>query len=207
MKRILCYGDSNTWGYKPADGSRFGETERWPALMQKNLKLKSAIIEEGLNGRSALNLYPGYDEANGIDYIHKNINRFVPLDMAIIFLGLNDIAASPDEPLWKICKAIEEIAEIILTAHSEANRPLPQIILMGLPRISRDFEETGFYELVINKVQAFPDIVAEAALKHGYHFINTAEFIETSSLDGTHLSADSHYRLAIHTAEYINRIL
>lgn len=207
MKRILCYGDSNTWGYKPADGSRFSDAERWPVLMQKNLKFKSALIEEGLNGRSALNLYPGYDEANGIDYIHKNINRFTPLDLAIIFLGLNDIAAAPDEPLWKIAAAIEEIAEIIITPHKLSNDPLPQIILMGLPRISRDFEETSFYEIVINKVHTFPGLAAQSAAEKGYHFINTAELIETSPLDGTHLSVDAHYRLAIHTAEYINRIL
>ncbi len=207
MKRILCYGDSNTWGYKPADGSRFNEAERWPAIMSKKLHCSSILIEEGLNGRSALNLYPGYDYANGTAYIAENISRFTPLDLAVIFLGLNDIAAAPDEPLWKICEAIEEIAEIILSAHTEINEPLPQILLMGLPRISRDFEETGFYEILINKVHAFPDLVGEAALKHGYHFINTAELIETSPLDGTHLSADAHYRLAIHTADYINRIL
>jgi len=206
MKRILCYGDSNTWGYKPADGSRFNDAERWPAIMRGNLEFQTFLIEEGLNGRSALNLYPGFDDANGINYINKNIGRFIPLDLAIIFLGLNDIAAAPDEPLWKICEAIEEIAEIIITHHKISDKPLPQIIIMGLPRISRDFEEAGFYEIVINKIHAFSNLVAEAALKHGYHFINTAELIETSPLDGTHLSADAHYRLAIHTADYINRI-
>ena len=207
MKRILCYGDSNTWGYKPAEGSRFNEDERWPTLMRENLKFQAFLIEEGLNGRSALNIYPGYDEANGIDYINKQISRFIPLDLAIIFLGLNDIAAAPEEPLWKICDAIEEIAEIIITHHKISDKPLPQIILMGLPRICRDFDETGFYEIVINKVHAFPPLVAESALKKGYHFISTGELIETSPLDGTHLSADAHYRLAIHTADYINRIL
>lgn len=207
MKRILCYGDSNTWGYKPADGSRFNEDERWPTLMRKNLEFRTFLIEEGLNGRSALNIYPGYDEANGIDYINKNISRFVPLDLAIIFLGLNDIAAAPDEPLWKIAAAIDEIAKIIITTQKLSNGPLPQILLLGLPHISRDFDETGFYEIVINKILAFPALIAQSAAKEGYHFINTAEFIETSPLDGTHLNADAHLRLAIHTADYINRIL
>ena len=29
MIRILCYGDSNTWGYIPGTGKRFDENTRW----------------------------------------------------------------------------------------------------------------------------------------------------------------------------------
>ena len=29
MKRILCFGDSNTWGFAPKDGYRFDENTRW----------------------------------------------------------------------------------------------------------------------------------------------------------------------------------
>lgn len=28
---ILCYGDSNTWGFPPGDGRRFDDETRWPA--------------------------------------------------------------------------------------------------------------------------------------------------------------------------------
>ena len=37
MKRILCYGDSNTWGTAPMksidDVRRWGPNERWPCVM------------------------------------------------------------------------------------------------------------------------------------------------------------------------------
>ena len=34
---ILCFGDSNTWGYKPDKTGRFDENTRWTALLQKKL--------------------------------------------------------------------------------------------------------------------------------------------------------------------------
>ena len=52
MKHILCFGDSNTWGYSPQDGSRFPIDVRWTGVLQKTLGSNYRIIEEGLNGRT-----------------------------------------------------------------------------------------------------------------------------------------------------------
>ena len=38
-KRIICFGDSNTWGYDPVSGSRYDENTRWPMRMQQNSSL------------------------------------------------------------------------------------------------------------------------------------------------------------------------
>lgn len=34
---ILCFGDSNTWGYKPDKSGRYDENIRWTGLLQKKL--------------------------------------------------------------------------------------------------------------------------------------------------------------------------
>ena len=52
MKKILCYGDSNTFGYNPKDGSRFGEKIRFSGILKEKLK-NFEIIEKGLNNRTA----------------------------------------------------------------------------------------------------------------------------------------------------------
>ena len=36
IRRVLCFGDSNTYGANPS-GPRFDETERWPMLLQAYL--------------------------------------------------------------------------------------------------------------------------------------------------------------------------
>lgn len=207
MKKILCYGDSNTWGYKPATGTRFSKDIRWPALMGKLLQSNYEIIEEGYNGRTALNLYPGSDPANGIDSIKKIIKKHVPVNIALIFLGLNDLFGAPEEPLWKITAAVEKIAETIKNAHSYSKFPLPEIILIGLPKINLSAEEAYFYELIINKIQAFSEMLHQLSLKKSYHFIDISGTIKTSALDGTHLDAAEHKKLAHITANYLNSLL
>ena len=37
MVRILCYGDSNSWGYNAETAGRFDENTRWTARLQKML--------------------------------------------------------------------------------------------------------------------------------------------------------------------------
>ena len=51
MSRILCFGDSNTYGYNPK-GGRYGESERWTARLAA--RLGATVIEEGLGGRTCV---------------------------------------------------------------------------------------------------------------------------------------------------------
>ena len=53
-RRVLCYGDSNTYGYDPARDGRYGEDERYPRVLQHLLGSEWAVIEEGLPGRTAV---------------------------------------------------------------------------------------------------------------------------------------------------------
>lgn len=39
---ILCFGDSNTYGYKPDGTGRFDTNTRWTSLLQKKLVLTTA---------------------------------------------------------------------------------------------------------------------------------------------------------------------
>ena len=47
-KHILCFGDSNTWGYDAATGGRFDDDTRWTMQLSKRLGEKYYVIEEGL---------------------------------------------------------------------------------------------------------------------------------------------------------------
>lgn len=59
MKNILCYGDSNTWGFVPGSLNintwymeRFPRNIRWTGRSQAQLGNTYYIIEEGLCGRT-----------------------------------------------------------------------------------------------------------------------------------------------------------
>ena len=55
MKRILCFGDSNTWGYVPSsDAERYPASIRYPRVLQDKLGKDYEVIEEGLPGRTMI---------------------------------------------------------------------------------------------------------------------------------------------------------
>ena len=52
MKNILCFGDSNTWGYVPGTGARFDLDTRWTGVLQAELGADYRVIEDGQNART-----------------------------------------------------------------------------------------------------------------------------------------------------------
>jgi lysophospholipase L1-like esterase len=53
-KTVLCYGDSNTWGFRPDTKERFDEDTRWPGVLRNELGGGFRVVEEGLNGRTTV---------------------------------------------------------------------------------------------------------------------------------------------------------
>ena len=55
MKKILIYGDSNTWGDNFFLGKRIDDDKQWANILQKKLGSEYKVIQEGLPGRIAGN--------------------------------------------------------------------------------------------------------------------------------------------------------
>src|SRR6056297_2207238 len=114
MKRILCYGDSNTWGYVPLTGERYDETVRWTMLLQEKLGGDYKIIEEGLNGRTTVLDDPLEPGRNGLTYLGPCVQSQSPLDLVVLMLGTNDLkrrfSLAPEEIAMGLEKLVLAIA-------------------------------------------------------------------------------------------------
>jgi len=76
MKRILIYGDSNSWGYDvtrylPEINAyqRMSEDARWPGLVRTMLGPGYHVIEDALNGRTTLQEDPYLPYRNGLNRV------------------------------------------------------------------------------------------------------------------------------------------
>ena len=203
MKRVLCYGDSNTWGCSPWDGSRFDENTRWPMVMASILGDDFFIIEDGLNGRTVLNLSPVDRDANGIAHINAVIEEYLPLDIAIICLGTNDVFIGDDVPARIITEGVSEIIDVICNAHIHENLKVPEIIVSSPPKYNTDVEGSDFYQLQINKLQTLPEFYSDLAAQKNCLFFNAGEHVKGSHIDGSHIEADSHIIFGRKMAEFI----
>ena len=98
MKNILCFGDSNTWGYDfttydPALGSgqRLPFDERWPGIVQNMLGADYRIIEDALNARTNMVEDPYFPHRLGLASLETALDAHAPLDLVIIQMGVNEL--------------------------------------------------------------------------------------------------------------------
>ena len=90
MKTVLCYGDSNTYGYDPETGLRYPPALRWPDALQALLGPEYRVIPEGLNGRTTAFGRKGLAWLNGLSTLDPIIRTHYPIDCLIFMLGTND---------------------------------------------------------------------------------------------------------------------
>lgn len=91
MKKILVYGDSNTWGDNFITGERIADDKQWVNILRKEYKDEYIFFQEGLPGRLA-----GIGEEkkrykNGKDTFISTFRTNAPVDTIIISLGTNDL--------------------------------------------------------------------------------------------------------------------
>ncbi len=109
-KRILCFGDSYTWGYIPwSNHERFSENIRFPKKLQELLGEKFEIIEEWLNSRTlnSEDERPWKQGRNGSSYLIPCLDSHDPLNLVILLLGTNElkhIYQNSPEQIWNLLK-------------------------------------------------------------------------------------------------------
>lgn len=202
MKKVLCYGDSNTWGCSPADGSRFGEDVRWPMVMASCLGSGFEIIEDAMCGRTVLDLNSD-PELNGIAWIQSKIESYIPLFAVIICLGTNDVFDPGEIPLPRIRGGLDRIISTIRESHIKHNIQSPHIILLTPVMPTAQPEEMNFYRLQINKAAALIAEYTILARETGSLCLDISGIITASDKDGSHLERESHIKLGRTVAEYI----
>ncbi len=91
MKQILCFGDSNTWGYDGESGERLPFTVRWTGRLQRTFERKDVrIIEEGLCGRTTVFEDPFRQGRRGTALLPTLLETHHPVDLVVLMLGTND---------------------------------------------------------------------------------------------------------------------
>ena len=85
MVKLLCYGDSNTYGYDPCSffGSRYPAEHRWVDRLAQELHCET--INRGQNGREIPRRPQEFLE------FERLLSENTSVDLLIILLGTNDL--------------------------------------------------------------------------------------------------------------------
>ena len=207
MKTILCYGDSNTWGWTPVTGERYGKDERWPGVLAEVLGDSYDIIEEGLNGRTTVWDDPIEGWKNGKTYLTPCLNTHKPLDLVIIFLGTNDLKSYFSLPAYAIAKGAASLVKMVQQSETGRDGSVPDVLLLApRPMGYLDADREEFFKEGREKSSKFSKFYKEEADALGCRYFDTSLVIVSSDLDGGHLEKSEHKKLGLALAEIIKDI-
>lgn len=198
--RILCYGDSNTWGYIPAsDHLRYDINTRWTRLLAKRLGDSYEIIEEGLNSRTLISNdpRPGKEGKSGYDYLIPCLDSQDPIDLVILMLGTNELKYSNNKTPEEIGTILEEkFVKVILNRKSQISNKYPKLLIVTPPLVNEDADEETKqkYLNATEKSYKLNEIYKEIAIKNNCYFVDNEGL--TPGIDGIHLNEEKHKLLA-----------
>ncbi len=198
-KRILCFGDSYTWGYIPGtDHERFSEDIRYPKVLQTLLGDNFEVIEEGLNSRTLISddKRPGKEGRNGREYLIPCLDSHDPLDLVIIMLGTNELKDVYNNTPEKIAELLEEyFVKVILSRKSQFQDKYPKLLIISLPVINETTEYAAARYLGgTEKSKKLSALYQELATRNNCHFVDGSQL--KVGIDGVHLPANSQTKLA-----------
>ncbi len=205
MKKILCYGDSNTFGYNAKDASRFSSEQRWSGILKNTLKYKFEVIEEGFPNRTGFVDNPECIEMSGLKHFPKLMENLGKIDILIFALGTNDLQLYYDVKEQDIYDGFNFYIEILKKNNSNAKVLIIAPVLLNEDIIKGNFS-FQFNRASIEKSAKFIEIFKNYAQENNYEFLDINQYTRPEITDGLHYDTDAHLIIAQKITEIINRI-
>lgn len=196
MKKILCYGDSNTYGYIPVERGWYAPDIRWTGRLAKLLGQEYFVIEEGLNSRTTVLDDPLADGKNGLTALIPCLEDHFPVEAVILILGSNDMKVRFQVTAADAVKGVAILIDTIRAYAEQKNTASPVIILVSQPHIARQAIDGSFDERSVVESGKFSKYYAQTAKEKNCIFFDAAAHISPSEGDGLHLMPDAHAILA-----------
>ncbi len=206
-KTILCYGDSNTWGFVPgSEGERFPWEVRWPGVLQAELGDGFRVVEEGLSGRTTVLDNPLEPYRNGREYLLPCLQSHQPLDLVVIFLGTNDLGDRYPLPPLDIARGAAQLALLALRSETGPDYGAPAALLCSLPQIGDTSSIVDTFSGAAAKAADLLRCFRIAADEVGAPLLDLSQ-VAYDDADGVHLNAGGHRAVALAVAQAAGKIL
>ena len=208
-KKVVCFGDSNTWGYNAETDGRFDDDVRWTGVLSNELGNEYSVVEEGLNGRTTVFEDPLNEGLSGIKHLFPTIMSQSPIDLLIIMLGTNDtkqrFSASPQN----IADGVDRLIKKAVI--SNVWRKEPKILIIAPIIIDEKCYSShvagGMGALCVEKSQALPALMMKCAQMNNCEFMDCNDYSKVNEIDYMHLDAESHKVFGKAVAEKVKQIL
>ena len=193
MKKVLCFGDSNTFGFIPESGKRYDKNTRWSGILTQLAAEKFEIIEAGCNNRTAFTDNPAGFEQTGCKVLPTLLTK--DIDCVILAIGVNDLQIFYNPTLEEIENGMRRLVDIV-----REQCPKAEIILVSPARLT-DNIFNGYFRAMFDKISIekslhLSEIYESIAKEKNCHFVDWNKIVTVSPKDGLHLEPDAHKKIA-----------
>jgi lysophospholipase L1-like esterase len=210
--RVLCFGDSSTYGTcrrapgvegtltRYPDYVRLNVDRRWPGTLQRVLGPDYEVVEEGLNGRTTDLDEPGRPGLNGRTYFVPCLLSHRPLDVVVVMLGGNDLKPGYDRSPEEIAEALGGYVDAVAAYATDRHGGVPATVLVGPTHVAdtapayRDLVGDNLDPEHAARSLRLAEEVRRVAHQRGVLYAAAAEVARPGD-DGVHLDMASHARL------------
>ena len=177
--KILCFGDSNTYGYDPRSyfGSQYPTQHRWVDLLAK--KLNCTAVNAGENGRE---IPRREGELQRFDLMLSNQK---PLDLLLVMLGGNDLLQG---------NSVEAVAQRMEAFLTRIPLEKSQVVLIGPPRMRPGawITDDRLLEDCVRLNAAYRTVAENLSVR----FVDATDWDIEVTFDGVHYSEKGHKTFA-----------
>jgi lysophospholipase L1-like esterase len=206
-RRVLCFGDSNTWGYDPATGGRFAREVRWTGVLARALGPGVEVIEEGLNGRTTVRDDPLEAHRNGMTYLLPCLESHAPLDLVLLMLGTNDLKARFALGAREVADGARRLANAVRASGSGPGGAAPHLLLVAPPPVRPRGELDEMFAGAAAKSRDLAVELGRVAAARRCPFFDSGTVAVAGRLDGLHLEAEGHRALALALVPHVRALL
>ena len=162
--KVICYGDSNTYGYDPRSyfGSRYEEP--WPELLARETGW--VVVNQGDNGR---------------EIPMSNVTFMEDTDLVIVMLGTNDLLQSGTS---------QNIGQKMKQFLISLNLPKEKVLLIAPPPMK--YGEWVWEQRLIDESVSVADVYQALAQDLGICFADAGQWNIPLSYDGVHFTQEGH---------------
>lgn len=177
--KILCFGDSNTYGYDPRSyfGSQYPAEHRWVDLLAKKLGCKA--VNAGENGREI----PRWE--GELQHFDLMLSNQKPLDFLLVMLGGNDLLQG---------NSVEVVAQRMESFLERIPLDKEQIILIAPPLMKPGSWVTD--KRLLRDCVRLNAAYCTVARKQGVRFVDATKWDIEVTFDGVHYSEKGHQSFA-----------
>lgn len=189
-KTVICYGDSNTFGYDPTSfmGGQYPREQRWVNILEAKTGLK--FRNEGMCGREIPQLQ--YE----ISLLCRRLTEWLPEKESCdlwIMLGTNDLLMHPGITAAQVTARMDTLLQVLI------DQPLFQSEAYRLRLLSPPHMRPGTWitdNQTLAESQKMDACFAALAHKLGIPVTLTGTWNIPLSFDGVHFTAEGHIQFA-----------